>query len=144
MSVLSAYVPVEKYLRDYLSGLEDMPEVVCEKLEKACGKVSLHMVDAGSASCKWYDTAVLVRQSFELSFRTSGNDCASRLKALRLLGGIGKALSAATVMPIGQDRSFINAYVSDYPVLSVRCVGGEEEYTARYQLVYLEMTGADE
>ncbi len=138
MTINKNYTPLSAYLLKFFRGIENMPDIGCERLEKKCGTASLKMINNGSRRTEWLDGTVSVRQNFEISYRTAGNDGASRMKALGLLEQLARILEKTTEMDIGSERIFIRAFRTDFPTMSVRCTGGEEEYSAVFQLMYVE------
>ncbi|MBQ7015198.1 MAG: hypothetical protein IJN12_03650 [Clostridia bacterium] len=138
MTLTSEYIPISAYLLKLLREIENMPNIELEKLDKKCGTASLKMIKEGSRYTKWLNGDFSVRQNFEISYRTSGNDSASRTEAFAFLEQLKKILISVTDADLGEGRTFIQISPTDTPVMSVRCRGGEEEYTEVYQLVYLE------
>ena len=138
MDINTNYKPLSAYLLDFFRGIENMPDIGCERLEKRCGTASLKMINNGSRRTEWLDGTVSVRQNFEISYRTSGNDSASRMKALGLIEQLARILEKTTNMDLGDGKIFIRAFRTDFPTMSVRCTGGEEEYSAVFQLMYVE------
>lgn len=138
MTISENYKPISAYLLSFFRNIENMPDIGCERLEKKCGTSSLKMINNGSRRTEWLDGTVSVRQNFEISYRTAGNDAASRMKALGLLEQLARILEKTTEMDLGDGRIFIRAFRTDFPTMSVRCTGGEEEYSAVFQLMYVE------
>lgn len=139
MTLNENYKPLSAYLLNFFRSIENMPEIGCERLEKKCGTASLKMINNGSRRTEWLDGTVSVRQNFEISYRTAGNDNASRMKALKFLEQLARILEHTTEMDIGSERMFIKVFRTDFPVMSVRCTGGEEEYSIVFQLMYVEI-----
>lgn len=138
MNISSEYIPVELYLLKFIKNIENMPEIEIERLEKKCGSASLKMINNGSTRAEWLNGSAIVRQNFEISYRTLGNDSASRAKALGLLEQLAGIFEKTTDINLGDKNIFIRIFRTDSPALSVRCTGGEEEYSQIYQLVYIE------
>lgn len=138
MNIDENYRPLSDHLLNFFREIENMPDIGCERLEKKCGTASLKMINNGSRRTEWLDGTVSVRQNFEISYRTAGNDTASRMKALGLLEQLARILEKTTEMDLGDGKIFIRVFRTDFPTMSVRCTGGEEEYSAVFQLMYIE------
>jgi len=138
VTITENYIPVSQYLLNFMKEIENIPPIELEKLSKKCGTASLKMINNGSRFSRWLDGQYLVRQNFEVSFRTSGNDTKARCKAFSFLEQLKRLFNSVTYIYLGENRTFVQIFPTDTPIMSVRCTGGEEEYTAVYQLVYLE------
>lgn len=138
MNISNEYIPVEIYLLNFIKDIENIPNIGMDRLEKKCGTASLKMINNGSSRSEWFNGASTVRQNFEISYRTKGNDTASRAKALGILEQLAYIFEKTTEMNLGSEKIFIRIFRTDSPALSVRCTGGEEEFSQIYQLVYIE------